>query len=345
MALWLVRAGSYGEHEKEFLEKNRVYLTWEGLGTYDLSKVSTQDQLKDILREAYADYKEATLRNYGGQIWGFVKGIKIGDWVVCPLKNKPVIAIGEVKSDFNYDAKATSPYWFSREVKWINKEIPRSNFDQDLLYSFGAFMTVCRIERNDAENRVRQMAQNNWKTCLKSSISASSDSNITNEETIDLERLARDQIAKLIIHRFKGHGLARLIDAILKAQGYTTFLSPAGTDKGVDILAATGTLGFGHPRICVQVKSQDSPVDRPTLDQLIGTMQNFHADQGLLVSWGGFKTSVEKETASQFFRVRLWNQDNIIEALLENYDKLDEDLKAEIPLKRIWTVTAQDEKE
>ena len=64
-----------------------------------------------------------------------------------------------------------------------------------------------------------------------------------------------------------------------------------------------------------------------------------------LVSWSGFKSSVEKETASQFFRVRLWDQDDVIEALLENYDKLDEDLKAEIPLKRIWSVTAQDEKE
>lgn len=74
-------------------------------------------------------------------------------------------------------------------------------------------------------------------------------------------------------------------------------------------------------------------------------MHNFHADQGLLVSWSGFKQSVEKELPSQFFRVRLWNQDDIIEALLENYDKIDEDLKAEIPLKRFWTVTAQEENE
>ena len=36
-------------------------------------------------------------------------------------------------------------------------------------------------------------------------------------------------------------------------------------------------MGFGEPRVCVQVKSGDSALDRPTLDQLIGVMQNVQA--------------------------------------------------------------------
>jgi len=104
-------------------------------------------------------------------------------------------------------------------------------------------------------------------------------------------------------------------------------------------------MGFGEPRICVQVKSGDSPLDRPTLDQLIGTMQNIQATQGLLVSWGGYKSSVDKEKATQFFRVRLWDQKDLIEQLLKHYDKLDEDLKADLPLKRIWTITNPENEE
>ena len=42
----------------------------------------------------------------------------------------------------------------------------------------------------------------------------------------DLEELARDQIAQLIAARFKGHGLTRLVEGILNAQGYTTYRSP-----------------------------------------------------------------------------------------------------------------------
>jgi len=79
------------------------------------------------------------------------------------------------------------------------------------------------------------------------------------------------------------------------------------------------------------------------LDQLIGTMQNFHADQGLLISWGGFKQSVEKERASQFFRVRLWTRNDLIENLLAHYDTLDEGIRSELPLKRIWTIANQEE--
>jgi restriction system protein len=147
-------------------------------------------------------------------------------------------------------------------------------------------------------------------------------------ETVDLERLARDQIAKLIIAKFKGHGMARLVEAILRAQGYVTWLSPEGPDKGVDILAAPGPLGFAGPRICVQVKSGDGPTDHPTLSQLIGTMQNVQADQGLLVSWGGFKSSIEKETSRHFFRVRLWDQDVLTEQVLAHYAKLDPEVRA-----------------
>lgn len=126
--------------------------------------------------------------------------------------------------------------------------------------------------------------------------------------------------------------MARVVDAILRAQGYHTFVSPEGPDKGVDILAAPGPMGFGEPRLCVQVKSGDAPVDFATLNQLIGTMQNVHASQGLLVSWGGFKSTIDRETANMFFRVRLWDQDDLINALLEEYDKLDADFRTDLPL-------------
>ena len=72
-------------------------------------------------------------------------------------------------------------------------------------------------------------------------------------------------------------------------------------------------------------------------------MQNVQAEQGLLVAWGGFKGSVDKEVASQFFRVRLWDQDALIDQVLEQYEKLDAELRAELPLKRVWAVAAQDE--
>ncbi len=53
-------------------------------------------------------------------------------------------------------------------------------------------------------------------------------------------------------------------------------------------------MGFGSPRLCVQVKSSPSPADVNVLRGLQGVLQNFHAEQGLLVCWGGFKSSVNR---------------------------------------------------
>jgi len=343
MSLWLNRAGSNGEYESKFLTEGRIYITWDLLSE-DLSKLETKKDLYDALISIYQDNKPGTIKNWTGQLWPFVKEMELGDWVVLPSKKKASIHIGEVTGDYVNVPTADDPYFHYRTVNWFAKDIPRSNFDQDILYSFGAFLTICRIQRNDAEKRVRAMAENNWKSKIPSPalIDTGTADDLTTEY-YDVERVARDQIAKYMTSKFKGHGMARIVEAILKAQGYATYRSPEGPDKGIDLLAATGPLGFGSPKICVQVKTGDNPVDRPTLDQLIGAMQNFSAEQGLLVSWGGFKSSVDKEVPSQFFRVRLWDQDQIIKELLNVYNKIDEEIKADLPLKKVWTLTMSEE--
>ncbi len=97
------------------------------------------------------------------------------------------------------------------------------------------------------------------------------------------------------------------------------------------------------PRLCVEVKSQNAPIDRPTVDKLLGAITKFGAQEGLFVSWSGFKPSVYRELAASFFRVRLWTQTELLEALFDQYERLDEDIKAELPLKRIWTMAAQED--
>ena len=205
-------------------------------------------------------------------------------------------------------------------------------------------MTICRVQRNNAVQRIAAIQRNGWKpktihAPTKTAVPVTDEA----AEDSDLEELARDQIAQLIAARFKGHGLTRLVEAILKAQGYTTYRSPEGADGGADIIAGAGPLGFGAPRLCVEVKSESGPIDRPTVDKLLGAVSKFGADEGLFVSWSGFKSNVQRELAASFFRVRLWTQKELLEQLFTHYDHLDEDLKAELPLKRIWTVAAQEE--
>jgi len=329
MALWLVRTGSHGEHEAHFVDNGKIYLTWDGLKK-DLSKLKEASEFRDIQQEYFPDQAKNTAFNYAAQMQAFVSRMQVGDWVVVPSKTKPSIHFAEVTGAYAFDKKAENPYFHFRTVKWIAQDVPRSAFDQDLLFSFGAFSTICQIKRNDAERRIKAMAAAGFSGASRRP--RLTDDELSTDGPSDLEQLAEDQIAKLIIAKFKGHGLAKLVGSILRAQGYTVHESPPGPDKGVDLLAAPGPLGFGRPRICVQVKSGDGPVDLPALNQLIGAMHNSKAEQGLFVSWGGFKSSVDKETASQFFQVRLWNQSKLIEELLANYENLDASLRAELPL-------------
>lgn len=351
MALWMIRVGRHGEHEQQFLRSNSISLNWSEL-VQDLSLFDTRAAMRELMRKTFPQASEAKLSNHLGQIWAFVKDMKPGDWVMIPSKAKSAIHIAEITGSYAYDPSQPIPYRHVRTVKWISTDVPRSNFDQDLLNSLGAIMTICEIRRNDAEKRIRAMAKAAWKAPAVPPIVVpkpgnEGDDTMTDaaDVEIDLEALARDAIAKLIGQKFKNHNLTRLVDGVLRAQGYATYVSPPGPDKGVDILAAPEPLGFGQPRICVQVKSEGNPIDRATLDQLIGTMQNFHAEQGLLVAWGGFKSSVDREIPAQFFRVRLWDQKALIDEILQHYDKLDEDLRAELPLKRVWTVATDEDEE
>ena len=71
-------------------------------------------------------------------------------------------------------------------------------------------------------------------------------------------------------------------------------------------------------------------------------MSNVSAEQGLLVCWGGFKKTVKDVTAQNFFRVRLWDQNDLLDQFLAHYDRFDDDLKASVPLKRVWAVASGD---
>lgn len=330
MAVWLIRAGKSGEREQLALEQSLSVIGWAEIS--DLSRVSTREQLESLCRERYPDSKQNRISNYVGQLWAFRERVQKDDLVVLPIKSRSVIAIGKVTGDYQYRPDLPEDARHTRPTLWLRTDIPRSAIDQDLLYSLGAFMTVCQITRNNAEKRITAL--------LEGRVAPKPESN--NEETLDIEQYAQDQLKEYISRKFRGHDLSRLVNELLNAQGYKTHLSPAGSDGGADILAGSGAMGFDPPRLCVQVKSQDSPVDVSVLRELQGILKNFSAEQGLLVSLGGFKSSVHSEARKVYFEIRLWDANDLVQNLLDNYEKLREEIRAELPLKRIWALVLEE---
>jgi restriction system protein len=93
------------------------------------------------------------------------------------------------------------------------------------------------------------------------------------------------------------------------------------------------------------VKSQKGPADVTIYRTLQGTMQTFKADQGLLVCWGGFNKAVMAESKQGHFTVRLWDSRDLVEAIYRNYERLPAEIQAELPLKRVWMLVAEEPEE
>lgn len=219
-------------------------------------------------------------------------------------------------------------------MDWKRTEVPRTAFDADILGSLGAFMTVYRIRAENAEERIRAIMEGR----------SPETPTFTPEELevplsmIDIEEQANDQIRTYIDRRFRGHDFADLVAAILEAKGYKIDVSAPGPDSGVDIVAGRGVMGFDSPRLIVQVKSGGITADVKVARELKGVMDDFEAEHALIVSWGGFARSVMKESRKQFFKVRLWDSEDVLHEIKTNYDNLPEDIQANIPLKRAWVL-------
>ncbi len=347
MAVWMVRAGSQGEREEYNLENGIVSIGWDDIP--NLSNVKTKESMRGLLEESYPTASKAYISNTLGQLWAFKERMQKEDIAVIPLKSRSGVALGKISGPYVYDKNGVSGTKHYRKVNWIKSNVPRDVFGQDLLYSLGAFMTVCQIQRNNADDRIKAILDQDKDPYLEirpEKIEINSDENASADEYLaDLEQYSLDLIRKYIGAKFAGHELTRLVAAVLKAQGYYTYVSPPGPDGGVDIIAGKGSMGFDHPRLCVQVKSSPYPVDLHDVRALKGVLGSFQAQQGLFVSWGGFKDSVYKEVRQQFFELRLWDADKLIQSLMEHYDQLSDVIQAELPLKRIWTLVPDEQKQ
>ena len=341
MRSWLIRLGKFGEKEPHALQTGELVTGWQ-LGS--LKDATSKEAILPIVTAAQPDQKPGTLINWAVQLNQFLNVISPGDLLIVPLKTTGQLAIGEAVDEW-FQTPDGNP---SRKVKWLRTDLPRQAMKQDLLFSLGATQTVAEVSRNEAPKRFLIAIQKGQDPgpsvgAAPAPKSVPNNAGTADEGHVDLAETARDQIERYISAHFSGHAFTQLIAAILRAQGYQARVSPPGADKGVDIVAGQGALGFDGPRLVVQVKSGDIIVDQPTLQGLIGCVADTHAEHGLLVSWSGFKSPVRQRVNELYFRVRLWDRQDILDALFSVYEKLPEEIRAELPLRRIWTIVPEED--
>lgn len=149
-----------------------------------------------------------------------------------------------------------------------------------------------------------------------------------------LESNARDGIRKYIISK-SPYEFQDLVAALLRAMGYhTPFVAPKGKDGGIDIIAYLDPLGAQTPRIKVQVKHKpETAIGASDVRALSGVLKT--GDIALFVTSGTYSTDARNAASGNDKFIRLIDGDEFIEMWQEYYDKMSDDDKNMLPLKRI----------
>lgn len=330
--VWMARGGRHGEREQRCLEHGLVGGGWEGVA--NLEGVGSRGEIVGLLEQGYPEMSPRARNTHAAQLWSLVRRMQEQEVVVMPLKTTGAIAVGRIAGPYRYQEELGEDLRHTRPVRWLATDVPRDQFDQDLLYSLGALMTIGRVRRDRAEERVLAAVEGKP---LPVSRGVDGEAEEDVGEAPDIEALAREQVRQFISQRFAGHDLARLVRTVLRAQGFSYVeASEPGPDGGVDILAGSGPMGLDSPRLVVQVKTGQAGVDE--FRALRGVVEAFRGNQGLLVTWRGFKGRVRAEARQSFFAARLWDADDLLDELFRVYEWLPDDLRSELPLKRVWAL-------
>lgn len=345
---WVIRAGRLGERDQWALENGFSGGGWKEVS--DLTGCTTREAIGEVVRTSFPGASDGKINNFTGQLWALRSRINAGDILVMPLKTTKQIAIGRVTSGYEFHPDESDP---NRRhvvrVDWKRTDVPRTAIKQDLLFTLGSAMSIFAPSKNSAVARlghVLEHGQDPGSGGLAAKTPATSvpkphldvaDSTDVDEPELaaDIEQVAFDRIAQRIAEDFAGHGLATLITAIMTADGFVCTQSPPGPDGGIDITAGRGPLGLDSPRVLVQVKS-GAQIGAPVVTQLQGVMSTNGADQGLLVAWGGLTKPARDTLRNQHMRVRVWESSDVVDAVLRTYERLPEDVRAQLPLRRVW---------
>lgn len=295
------------------------------------------EEFKERLKNSVPSLKEGAVPHYAAHFRMLVHRMSPGDLVVLPQKRTKQIAIGRVVGEeIGFDSELDDGRGGNtRSVEWLDAEVDRSAFGQDLLYSFGSFTTLCKVTKNDAVTRVEAVLRTGKDPGWTGPLSDNGDEGAQEVDYVDLLELAESRLIGLIETKFKGEEFATLVEALLVARGYDAQQSDVGPDAGIDIVAVPKLWDANRHSLVVQVKS-GGRVGMQVVNNLLGAQASTGASMALLVSWNGFKKGVKSKTLKDATKLQLWDSKDVLREVKECYEDLPETLRSDLPLVRAW---------
>jgi restriction system protein len=323
--MWMVRSDA-GKYFAEFQQTGCVAIGWAEVG--DVKPGEAKSVLITRLSVALDHLKPGGLQSGASQILRFLNELKIGDDVITYDPSQRIYAVGTITSDAIFDDQRFSGELPRvRNVKWT-RQISRDQLSIRARNTLGSTLTLFEVSPDAADE-------------LRGSVTATPARGIESttlveeqEETFrDLENRAIELI-KDQVNTLDWQEMQELVAGILRAMGYKTQVSPAGPDRGKDIVASPDGFGFENPRIVVEVKHRDAAMGAQDVRSFLGGRHK--DDRGLYVSTGGFTKDAHYEAERASVATALWDLSNLVRALIEHYEKMDNETKRLVALRRVY---------
>jgi len=321
--MWTVRAGEHGRLFGEFHSKNVVAIGWNDLG--DVSKVSSRDQIRQLIEKTWPGYKQGWYAMSVSQVWRFCFEMKPGEWVITYDPERRKYLVGLIKGEYKYRTDIFE-YHQIREVEW-KKEVSRDHLSTSTRYALGSISALFQVG-SEAEKEIIDLLEGRGKRPLNEGEEAELDKE--KENTIEKAH----ELIKDLVQRLDPYEMQDLVSGILRAMGYKTAVSPKGADRGRDIVASPDGLGMEDPKIIVEVKHREGQTGREKLSSFIGGLRA--GNKGLYVSTGGFTKEAKFEAERAPYPITLVDLDTLANLITRYYDNFDMDTRALVPLTKIY---------
>jgi restriction system protein len=326
--MWMVRAGRNGRWADAFLSQGVVGLGWHGVG--DPTRFSTKAAMLAEMRQAYPTMRHGQAASGVSQLWRFERELAVGDDVVTYESGTRQYHLGKIESSARYEFGEIEELTLRRSVEWISS-VSRDVLSPDTKNRLGSTITLFKVPPSAAEELRRVASGDSLRPTPEAPNSQFGD------ESDPFESLAEEATLRIAdrIGQLAWDDMQRLVAALLRAMGYRTEVAPTGPDRGRDIFASPDGFGFEQPRIAVEVKHRlGEKIDAPALRSFLGGRHT--DDRGLFVSTGGFTREAYYEADRATIPLKLMTLDDLSRAIIESYDRFDNDGRALLPLTRIY---------
>ncbi|MGP1284258.1 MAG: restriction endonuclease [Parasphingopyxis sp.] len=326
--MWKVNAGRRSALAGEFLERGVVAIGWREVGDYSNAE-SSEDVLEKVSK-AYPDHTDRQNQVSAGQIWRFLNEVQIGDPVLTYDPTDRLYHVGEITGRPRYAPDEIEVLPVQRSVDW-QLTVPRDDLSDAARGRLGAILTLFKLA-SSAAAEVNALARGE-----PIDNQADATSSETVEDAVDPFEGLEDQAIERVKDRLLAldwEQMQEIVASLLRALGYRTSVSPAGPDRGKDIIASKDGFGFERPRIVVEVKHRRAQMGAQEIRSFLGGRHQ--DDRGLYVSTGGFTQEARYEAERASTLTHLMTLDELARALIEQYDRLDEEGRRLLPLTKIY---------